>query len=244
MRILVLDVGGNRVKMQVSGSEEVRRFLSGPGFTPADLVAGVREATADWTFDVITLGYPGPVVRGKPVAEPRNLGEGWLGFDFETALGRPVRIINDAAMQALGSYQGERMLFLGLGTGLGSATICDGHLEALELGHLPYRKGTFEDYVGRRGLKRLGKRRWRAHVERVVERLVAALLPDYVVLGGGNVKKLRQLPALARSGDNANAFVGGCRVWADPAGAGGACPPPAAARTEGHRGRAARVAAS
>jgi polyphosphate glucokinase len=237
VKVLVLDIGGNNVKMQVAGSDEVRKFPSGPTLTPDDLVAGVREATKDIAFDAVTVGYPGPVLRGKPVAEPRNLGEGWLGFDFEAAFGRPVKIINDAAMQALGSYEGGRMLFLGLGTGLGSTLISDGHLEPMELGQLPYRKRTFEDYVGRRGLKRLGKKKWRGHVERVVERLTAALLPDYVVLGGGNVKKLKRLPPLARPGDNANAFLGGYRLWDEsgrlvpepspprPAGAGKAAKP-------------------
>jgi polyphosphate glucokinase len=237
VKVLVLDIGGNNVKMQVAGSDEVRKFPSGPTLTPGDLAAGVREAMKDVAFDMVTVGYPGPVVRGKPVAEPRNLGEGWVGFDFEAAFGRPVKIINDAAMQALGSYEGGRMLFLGLGTGLGSAMISDGHLEAMELGHLPYRKGTFEEYVGRRALKRMGKKKWRGHVERVVDRLTAALLPDYVVLGGGNVKKLKRLPPLARPGDNANAFLGGYRLW-DESGSLVSDPPPL--RGAGPAGKAAK----
>jgi polyphosphate glucokinase len=211
--ILVIDVGGSSVKMQVSGSDEERKFPSGPTLTPKAMVTGVLEAARDWKFDVVTIGYPGPVVRGKPVAEPRNLGEGWVGFDFAAALGRPIKLINDAAMQALGSYQGGRMLFLGLGTGLGTALISEGQIEPMELAHLPYRKGTFEDYVGRRGLQRIGKKRWRRHVERVVELLTEALLPDYVVLGGGNVKKLKTLPPSTRRGDNINAFSGGYRLW-------------------------------
>jgi polyphosphate glucokinase len=239
MNVLVLDVGGNNVKMLVGGSEEVRKFPSGPALTPRELVAGVLDMVRDWKFDAISLGYPGPVLRGKAVAEPRNLGEGWVGFDFATAFGRPVKMINDAAMQALGSYEGGRMLFLGLGTGLGSALISDGHIEPMELGHLPYRKSTFEDHVGRRALKRLGKKKWQRHVERVVDRLTAAFLPDYVVLGGGNAKKLKVLPPLARLGNNANAFLGGHRLWDEAAGRG---PDPAApvARPERKAGKARR----
>lgn len=240
MNVLVLDVGGTSVKMQVAGSEEVRKFPSGPTLTPRELVAGVLDMVGDWKFDAITVGYPGPVLRGKAVAEPRNLGEGWMGFDFATAFGRPVKMINDAAMQALGSYEGGRMLFLGLGTGLGTALISDGHIEPMELGHLPYGKSTFEAHVGRRGLKRMGKKKWRRHVERVVDRLTAAFLPDYVVLGGGNVKKLKALPPLARPGDNANAFVGGHRLWDEPVGRG---PDPAvspSARPERKAGKARR----
>jgi polyphosphate glucokinase len=239
VKILIVDIGGNNVKMQVSGSEEVRKFPSGPTLTPAELVAGVRKAVEDWAFEAITVGYPGPVVRGKPVAEPHNLGEGWVGFDFVGAFGRPVKVINDAAMQALGSYEGGRMLFLGLGTGLGSTMISDGHVEPMELGHLPYKRATFEDYVGRTGLKRLGKKKWRRHVERVVERLTAALMPDYVVLGGGNVKKLKTLPPLCRPGENANAFLGGYRLWEESGGhvAAPAGPPPAAAQAKAGRSR-------
>jgi polyphosphate glucokinase len=237
VKVLVLDIGGSSVKMRVSGSEEVRKFPSGPTLTPDELVAGVRQTAGDLAFEAVSLGYPGPVIRGKPVAEPRNLGTGWLGFDFEGAFGRPVKVINDAAMQALGSYEGGRMLFLGLGTGLGSTMIADGHLEPMELGHLPYKRATFEDYVGRRGLKRLGKKKWLRHVERVVERLAAALLPDYVVLGGGNAKKVKTLPPLCRRGDNANAFVGGYRLWDE---SGGRVPDPPAARAERKAGRSRR----
>ncbi len=178
------------------------------------MVKGVKEMTADWTYDVVSLGYPGQVVHNMPAHEPVNLGKGWVGFDYEAAFGRPTKIINDAAMQALGSYDGGRMLFLGLGTGLGSAMIVDGVLEPMELGHLPYKKRlTYEDFVGQRGLKRLGKKRWRIEVAEVINTVRAALLPDYIVLGGGNVKLLKELPPDARLGDNANAFTGGFRLW-------------------------------
>jgi polyphosphate glucokinase len=215
VNVLAVDVGGTHVKVLASGQETRREFESGPTVTPEEMVAGVKEATADWPYDVVSIGYPGPVLRGRPVSEPANLGTGWVGFDFEAAFGRPVKIINDAAMQALGSYKGGRMLFLGLGTGLGSAMIVDGVVEPMELAHLPYRKGTFEDYIGLRGLRRLGKKRWRRRVEDVVARLSAALEPEDVVLGGGNVKKLRGLPANTRAGDNENAFLGGFRLWKD-----------------------------
>jgi polyphosphate glucokinase len=177
------------------------------------MVSGVLKAAGDWRYDVVSIGYPGPVLRGRPVSEPVNLGSGWVGFDFEAALGRPVRLINDAAMQALGSYEGGKMLFLGLGTGLGSALIVDGLVEPMELGHLPYRKRTFEDYIGLRGLERLGKKKWRRHVKDVVARLSTALEPDYVVLGGGNVHKLKAMPPGCRAGKNTNSFRGGFRLW-------------------------------
>jgi polyphosphate glucokinase len=215
VNVLAVDVGGTHVKVLATGQETRREFDSGPTMTPEEMVAGVKQAAADWPYDVVSIGYPGPVLRGRPVADPANLGPGWVGFDFEAAFGRPVKIINDAAMQALGSYKGGRMLFLGLGTGLGSAMIVEGVVEPMELAHLPYRKGTFEDYVGIRGLRRLGKKRWRRRVEDVVARLSAALEPDDVVIGGGNVKKLKQLPANARAGDNENAFLGGFRLWQD-----------------------------
>ena len=177
------------------------------------MVAAVKELTEGWEYDAISMGYPGPVLRDKPVAEPHNMGKGWVGFDYAGAFGKPVKIINDAAMQALGSYEGGRMLFLGFGTGLGSTLIVDGVVEPMELGHLPYKKKTYEDYVGQRGLKRVGKKKWRKYVEDVVEKLTAALEPEYVVLGGGNVAKLKELPPNSRLGANENAFKGGFRMW-------------------------------
>jgi len=180
----------------------------------AKMARDVKQATAGWAYSAVSIGYPGPVIHNRPVSEPHNLGRGWVGFDFRKAFGHPVRIINDAAMQALGSYEGGRMLFLGLGTGLGSAMIVDGILEPMELAHLPYEKGrTYEDYVGIRGLKRLGKKKWRRHVMDVVKQLKAALEADYVVLGGGNAKLLKKLPPGAKPGDNNNAFRGGFRLW-------------------------------
>jgi polyphosphate glucokinase len=213
MKVLVVDIGGTKVKMLATGQNEPRKFLSGPALTPQQMVAGVLQATSDWDYDVVTLGYPGPALHGRPIGEPPNLGPGWVGFDFRTALGKPVKVINDAAMQALGSYSGGKMLFLGLGTGLGSAMVIDGAVQPMELGHLPYRKATFEDYVGLRGLNRLGAKKWRRCVEDVVDRLSAALLPDYVLIGGGNVKKLKRLPPGTRAGSNTNAFRGGFRLW-------------------------------
>jgi polyphosphate glucokinase len=214
MKILVVDIGGTNVKVLASGQEEARKIPSGPELTPSAMVAGVLEATREWEYEVVSIGYPGPVVQGKPLLEPKNLKEGWVGFDFEAAFGKPVRIINDAAMQALGSYQGGRMLFLGLGTGLGSALIVENMVVPLELAHLPYKKGrTMEDYVGIRGLKKRGGKKWRKAVEDVVARLKAALVADYVVLGGGNARRLEPLPAGARLGDNNNAFIGGFRLW-------------------------------
>ncbi len=215
-RILVLDIGGSHVKMLASGAKVPRAFPSGPSLTAKRMVAQVLAIAAGWEFDVLSLGYPGPVIHGRIAAEPHNLKAGWVGFDFQDAFKRPVRIINDAAMQALGSYRTGTMLFLGLGTGLGSAMIIDGRVEPMELGHLPYRKATYEDYVGERGLERLGKKRWCRHVAKVVELLAAALQPDEVVLGGGNVRLLRELPDGARVVTNANAFVGGFRLWDGP----------------------------
>src|SRR5512144_2729568 len=215
-RILVVDVGGSHVKILATGRREPQKFVSGPTMTPRQMVAGVENLARRWKYDVVSIGYPGPVLHGRPVAEPHNLGPGWVRFDYRAAFGLPVRIINDAAMQAMGSYKGGRMLFLGLGTGLGSALIADGVVLPLELGHLPYKKRTFEDYVGQRGLDRRGKKRWRHHVADAVARLTAALEPDDVVLGGGNVRKLKELPTGCRAGDNANAFVGGFRLWAKP----------------------------
>jgi polyphosphate glucokinase len=216
MNILVVDVGGTNVKIFVTGQELPRKVPSGPTLTAAQMAAGVIELAGDWQYDVVSIGYPGFVVRGRPITEPHNLAPGWVGFDFQTAFGRPVKLVNDAAMQALGSYQGGKMLFLGLGTGLGAAMVVEGVIEPMELAHLPYRKGTFEDYVGKRGLERLGKKKWRAHVVDVVAKLVAALEPDDVVLGGGNVKNLKELPPGCRAGENANAFLGGFRLWAEP----------------------------
>ena len=215
-RILVIDVGGTHVKALVSGKRTPQKIDSGPSLTPRRMMTALKPLLAEWKYDLVTIGYPGPVVGGRITAEPKNLGSGWVGFDFKKAFGRPVKVVNDAAMQALGCYQGGRMLFLGLGTGLGSAMVFDGQLEPMELAHLPYRKGrSFEDYVGLRGLERLGKAKWRKHVADVVARLQAALLPQEVVLGGGNAKKLDGLPPHARLGSNANAFAGGFRLWKD-----------------------------
>lgn len=215
-KVLVVDIGGSHVKIVATGQHEPRKFVSGPTLTPRQMVAGVKKLSRGWKYDVISMGYPGLVVHGRPVAEPHNLGRGWVHFDYRAAFGRPVRIINDAAMQALGSYKGGRMLFLGLGTGLGSALIADGVIAPMELGHLPYKKGTYEDYVGQRGLEKRGKKKWRRHVADVVTGLIAALEPEDIVLGGGNVRKLKELPTGCRAGDNANAFVGGFRLWTEP----------------------------
>jgi polyphosphate glucokinase len=216
MNILVVDVGGTNVKILATGHEELRKFRSGRTLHVEQMVARVKELAGDWQHDVVSIGYPGFVMRGRPIAEPHNLAPGWVGFDFQTAFGCPVKIINDAAMQALGSYKGGKMLFLGLGTGLGATMVVDGIVEPMELAHLPYRKGTFEDYVGQRGLDRKGKKKWREHVADAVAKLVAALEPDDVVLGGGNVNKLKELPPGCRAGDNANAFLGGFRLWEEP----------------------------
>jgi polyphosphate glucokinase len=211
--VLVIDIGGTSIKLLATGQAQRRMFPSGPSMTPAPMVKRVQKSVADWPYDAISIGYPGPVLRGRPIAEPYNLGKGWMGYDFAKAFKHPVKVVNDAAMQALGSYNGGKMLFLGLGTGLGSAMVVDGIVEPMELGHLPYKKGTYEDYVGRAGLERDGKKQWRKHVKDVVERLIAALEPDDVVLGGGNVRKLKKLPPGCRAGDNSNAFVGGFRLW-------------------------------
>jgi len=211
--VLVVDVGGTHVKIIATGQKERREFPSGPSLTARQMVARVKRLARDWTYDVVSIGYPGPVLHNRAVAEPHNLGRGWMGFDFRRAFGCPVRVINDAAMQALGSYKGGKMLFLGFGTGLGSTLIVDGIVEPMELGHLPYRKRTYEDYVGERALEWMGKKKWRKCVADVISRLTAALEPDEVVLGGGNVKKLKKLPRGCRVGDNANAFLGGFRLW-------------------------------
>ena len=215
MKILAIDVGGTHVKIFANGENEKREIESGPTMTARLMVSSVEKLARSWKYDVVSIGYPGPVVHHRPMAEPHNLGSGWLGFDFAAAFKRPAKVINDAAMQALGSYHGGRMLFLGLGTGLGSAMIVDGIVQPMELAHLPYKKRTYEDYVGLRGLEEFGKKAWRKHVEQIVERLVSALEPDDVVLGGGNTKKLKELPPLCRAGDNADAFKGGFRMWED-----------------------------
>ena len=212
--VLAIDIGGSHVKVMTNTERTKREFASGPHLSAKAMVKGVKKLTSDWSYDVITVGYPGPVVRNRPLADPYNLGRGWKRFDFEKAFGHPTRVINDAAMQALGSYQGGRMLFLGLGTGLGSTMIVDGVLEPMELGHVPYRKGrTFEDYAGIRGLKRMGLKKWRTRVTEIVEDLTAAFEPDYVVLGGGNVAKLAKLPPKTRRGNNSDAFEGGFKLW-------------------------------
>ncbi|HUR33421.1 MAG TPA: ROK family protein [Vicinamibacterales bacterium] len=216
MRILVVDIGGTHVKVLATGRRTPVRLPSGPHLTPNEMVKAVKAATAGWHYEAISIGFPGPVVHGRPVTEPHNLGTGWVGFNFQRAFGKPIKVINDAAMQALGSYQGGRLLFLGLGTGLGSALIIDGVLEPLELGHLPFKKGrTYEDYVGQRGLKRLGKKKWRKNVLDVLARLKGAFEADDVVVGGGNAKLIEKWPAGVRAGANTQAFRGGYRLWQD-----------------------------
>jgi polyphosphate glucokinase len=230
MKILVVDVGGTNLKVSVTGLKEAVKIPSGPEMTAARMAADVKKASAGWKYDAVSIGYPGPVVNGKPAKEPANLGAGWVRFDYRKAFGKPVRLINDAAMQALGSYQGGRMLFLGLGTGLGSAFVADGIVDPLELAHLPYRNNrTYEDYVGARGYKRLGRKKWQRHVEKVVEMLRHGLQADYVMLGGGNTKNLKGLPPGVRLGTNAHAILGGIRLWSQPA-----------TRQKHHRPRVAR----
>ena len=215
-RILVVDVGGTHVKLLVTGLKQPIEIPSGPALSPKAMVQKVNQALTNRPYDVVSIGYPGPVVHGHPVREPYNLGSGWVGFNFRKAFGRPVKIVNDAAMQALGGYERGKLLFLGLGTGLGSAMIVNGILEPMELAHLPYKNGkTYEDYVGLRGLKRLGRRKWEREVGKVVAQLRAALEPEQVVLGGGNVKKLKKLPPGTMRGNNQNAFRGGFRLWSD-----------------------------
>lgn len=219
MNVLSIDVGGTNVKILLSGlnpTEEPRKMPSGPTFTPRQLVIDVKKLAKGWCYDVISIGFPGPVHHNAPIAEPFNIGKGWVDFNYEKAFGCPVKMINDAAMQALGSYKGGKMLFLGLGTGLGSAVVHDGILLPLELGHLPFRKKTFENYVGVRGLEKSGKARWRKDVFETVRILTAAILPDYIVLGGGNSKKLDELPPACILGNNTNAFLGGFRIWEGP----------------------------
>ena len=213
-RVLVIDVGGTNVKMLATGQKEPRKYPSGPTLTPRRMVRLVKKSVRDWKFDCVSLGYPGPIINQHLLRDPHNLGGTWMEFDFRKAFGCPVRIINDAAMQALGSYKGGRMLFLGLGTGLGSAMVVDGMLEPMELAHLIYKNGkTYEDYLGLRGLERSGKKKWRKHVATIVKKLKTALGADYVVLGGGNSKKLKNLPPGTRLGSNENAFLGGFRMW-------------------------------
>jgi polyphosphate glucokinase len=212
-KVLVIDVGGTNVKFLVTGHKYARRFASGPKLTPQRMVDKVKEHAADWKYDVITIGYPGIVRRGRVASEPRNLGPGWAEFDFEAAFKRPVKLINDAAMQALGSYRGGLMFFVGLGTGLGSALIADGVVVPMELGHLSYRRGTYEGYMGLRAFKLLGKPKWRRHVAQATRRLMAAIHPDEVVVGGGLAIELGKLPEGCRAGDNAHAFLGGTRLW-------------------------------
>ena len=216
--VLSIDVGGSHVKILTSAGGEMRRVPSGPSLTPDKVVASVRDLAEGLNFDVISMGYPGPVSDNKPSLDPFNLGKGWNGYDFTAAFGKPVKLVNDALMQAIGSYDGGRMLFLGLGTGLGAAMIIRNVGQPMELAHLPYKKGaTFEDYVGERGLVKHGKKKWRKYVFDVVDRLRAALQPDYVVIGGGNVDKLDELPEKSRRGDNTRAFEGGFRLWRDKA---------------------------
>jgi polyphosphate glucokinase len=214
--VLVVDVGGSHVKIMVTGDPEVRRMESGPTMTAAQMARGVLAMAEGWKFEAVAIGFPGPVVADRPVREPHNLGRGWVKFDFHAAFGHPVRMINDAAMQALGSYEGGKMLFLGLGTGLGSTLIAHGAIVPMEIAHLPYRKATFEDYVGESALEREGKGKWRRSVADVVMRLTAAFEPDDVVLGGGNARLLKELPPRCRLGANANAFIGGFRLWDAP----------------------------
>jgi polyphosphate glucokinase len=244
MKVLAIDIGGTHVKILATGQTNPREFPSGPTMTPAQMVAGVKEFAGEWKYDVVAIGYPGAVLHDRPVTEPHNLASGWVGFDYRKAFGRPVKIINDAAMQALGSYQGGKMLFLGLGTGLGTAMIVDGIVEPMELAHLPYKKATYEDYVGLRGLQKLGKKKWRQHVADVVARLAAALEPDDIVLGGGNAKKLRELPERCRMGENANAFVGGFRLWKEGTGMRKPSSRPKTTRAKTVRGKTARARTS
>jgi polyphosphate glucokinase len=214
LKVLVVDVGGNNIKLLVSGQRVPRKIPSGPTLTARRMVAAVKLVTSDWRYDAVAIGYPGPVGNGHPLQEPVNLGRGWVHFDYARAFGKPVRIVNDAVMQALGSYRGGRMLFLGLGTGLGAALVVEGHLQPLEIAHLPYRNGkTYEEFVGKRGQDRMGKKRWRRVVAEIVPRLFDAFQVDEVVIGGGNAKQLKDVPRGARLGDNANAFAGGFRLW-------------------------------
>jgi polyphosphate glucokinase len=213
MRVLVVDIGGTNVKILATGQKTPRKFPSGPKLTPKTMVAGVKAAAADWQYDAIAIGYPGRVRDGRIVGQPHNLGRGWVGFNFKAAFGRPVRIANDAAMQALGSHKRGLLLFLGFGTGLGAALVLNGVVIPMELGHLSFKNGTYQDYVGNRALRRLGRKKWQKYVEFGSARMIEAVDPDDVVLGGGNARKLKKLPPRCRAGDNANAFIGGYRLW-------------------------------
>jgi len=214
MKVLVIDIGGSNVKMLATGQTEPRKFPSGPEMTPAEMVAGVKKLAADWDYDAVSIGIPGPVLLGQLILDPPNLGSGWVGFDFGRAFGVPVKIINDAAMQALGSYKGGKLLFFGLGTGLGTAMVIDGIAESREVAHILYKKNqTLEDYVGVRARRRLGKKKWRKHVDKIISFFVEKVHADDVVLGGGEIKNLKKLPNRCRAGNNANAFIGGFRVW-------------------------------
>jgi polyphosphate glucokinase len=214
MKVLVIDVGGTNIKVSMGGPDDPLKIPSGAELTAEKMADAVKKATAGWLYEAVSIGYPGPVANGRPAVEPKNLGAGWVRFDYEKAFGKPVRVVNDAAMQALGSYQGGRMLFLGLGTGLGSAFVANGQLEPLELAHLPYRKNrTYEDYVGLRGFERLGQKKWQRHVEKVIEILKHGLQADYVMLGGGQTKKLKGTPPGVRIGNNSHAILGGIRLW-------------------------------
>jgi polyphosphate glucokinase len=213
MRVLVVDIGGRNVKILASGQKTPRRFRSGPKLTPKKLVAGVKALAADWPYDAVTIGYPGRVHGGRIVAQPYNLARGWVGFNFSSAFGRPVRIVNDAAMQALGSYRRGLLLFLGYGTSLGAALVLNGIVIPMELAHLSFKDGTYQDYVGNRARRKLGRKKWQKYVELGTARMIEAVDPDDVVLGGGNVKKLNKLPKRCRAGSNANAFIGGFRLW-------------------------------
>lgn len=214
-RVLAVDIGGSNVKAVLNGVDERRRFASGPELSAPEMAQGVLELVGDWDYEAVSIGIPAPIVGGRVAKEPVNLGTGWVDFDYEAAFGKPTRLINDATMQALGSYEGGRMLFLGLGTGLGSTMILEGVVAPMELGHLPFRKATFEHYVGERGMERLGHERWREAVLETIERLTDALHPEEVVLGGGNAKKLGEPPRLCRLGRNTDAFLGGFRLWLD-----------------------------
>jgi polyphosphate glucokinase len=235
MNVLVIDIGGTHVKLLATGQKKRREFVSGEKLTPRQMVAGVKKLAADWKYDAVSIGFPGPVRQGRPVLEPWNLGKGWVDFNYRAAFKCPVKIVNDAVMQALGSYRRGKMLFLGLGTGLGSTLIADGVIVPMELAHLPYKKSTFEDYVGIRGLEKYGRKKWRHHVADVVRRLIAALEPDDVVLGGGNVKNLKTLPPRCRAGDNANSFIGGFRLWEKTGGAHKRTQPRSKIKTKGKK---------